>query len=204
MDITLFPTKGNLILAKNSLRLSKQGYTLLDKKRNVLLREMMEMIETAKEIQSQIDETFSQAYHALQAANVMFGINTIGRIGYAVPVDDGIKIRFRSVMGVELPMVDDETDESEQYTYGFYRTGSALDEAYKKFERVKQLTLKLAAVENSVFRLAANVKKTQKRANALKNIVIPRYERITAAIQNALEEKEREEFTRLKVIKSRK
>ncbi len=201
MDITLFPTKSNLIKAKNSLRLSKQGYMLLDKKRNVLIREMMELIEKAKRIQSEIDKTFSEAYRALQAANIMFGINTVGRISYAIPVEDGIKIRFRSVMGVELPLVDDETDESLQYGYGFFRTGTALDEAYKKFESVKQLSLKLAEIENSVYRLAANVKKTQKRANALKNIMIPKYEELTHMIQNALEEKEREEFSRLKVIK---
>jgi V/A-type H+-transporting ATPase subunit D len=204
VDITLFPTKGNLMHAKKSLQLSKQGYTLLDKKRNVLIHEMMELISSAKEIQSQIDETFSDAYRALQAANVMFGINTVGRIGYAIPVEDGIKIRFRSVMGVEMPLVDDETDEVGHYGYGFFRTGSALDEAYKKFEWVKQLILKLAEVENSIYRLAVNIKKTQKRANALKNIMIPRYERITGTIQNALEEKEREEFTRLKVIKRSK
>jgi V/A-type H+-transporting ATPase subunit D len=174
---------------------------LLDKKRNVLIREMMELIEKAKRIQSEIDKTFSEAYRALQAANIMFGINTVGRISYAIPVEDGIKIRFRSVMGVELPLVDDETDESLQYGYGFFRTGTALDEAYKKFESVKQLSLKLAEIENSVYRLAANVKKTQKRANALKNIMIPKYEELTHMIQNALEEKEREEFSRLKVIK---
>lgn len=56
-------------------------------------------------------------------------------------------------------------------------------------------------IENSAYRLAANIKKTQKRANALKNITIPMYEALTKNIQNALEEKEREEFTRLKVIK---
>jgi V/A-type H+-transporting ATPase subunit D len=203
VDTMLFPTKGNLMLAKRTLRLAKQGYTLLDKKRNVLIREMMELIASAKEIQSQINETFSGAYHALQVANVMFGINRVGRIGYAIPVEEGIKINFRSVMGVELPIIYDETDESGQYGYGFFRTGCALDEAYKKFEGVKQLTLKLAEVESSVYRLAVNIKKTQKRANALKNIMIPRYEAITSMIQEVIEEKEREEFTRLKVIKRR-
>ena len=204
MDTTLFPTKGNLILAKNSLRLSIQGYSLLDKKRNVLIREMMDLIETAKDIQSQIDVTFSEAYRALQTANFNFGVRTVGRISYAIPVEEGIKIRMRSVMGVEIPLVDDETAESGLSSYGFYRTGSALDEAYKNFERVKQLSMKLAEVETSVYRLAMNIKKTQKRANALKNIVIPRYKDITKRIQNSLEEKEREEFTRLKVIKSMK
>ena len=77
----------------------------------------------------------------------------------------------------------------------------ALDQARIAFEKVKDLTIRLSMIENSAYRLAANIKKTQKRANALKNITIPMYEALTKNIQNALEEKEREEFTRLKVIK---
>ena len=75
------------------------------------------------------------------------------------------------------------------------------DQAKASFEKVKQLSIKLSMIENSAYRLANNIKKTQKRANALKNITIPRYTVLTKDIQNALEEKEREEFTRLKVIK---
>ena len=54
---------------------------------------------------------------------------------------------------------------------------------------------------NAAYRLAMNIRKTQKRANALKNITIPTYTVLVKDISNALEEKEREEFTRLKVIK---
>ena len=70
MDPNTFPTKGNLILAKNSLALSRQGFELMDKKRNILIREMMELIDQAKDIQAQIDETFRTAYAALQKANM--------------------------------------------------------------------------------------------------------------------------------------
>ena len=80
----------------------------------------------------------------------------------------------------------------------------SLDEAKAAFENVKELSIRLSMVENAAIRLAANIKKTQKRANALKNITIPKYETLTKDIQNALEEKEREEFTRLKVIKRMK
>ena len=66
------------------------------------------------------------------------------------------------------------------------------------------MTLKLSSVENSAYRLANSIKRTQKRANALKNITIPRYESLTKSISNSLEEKDREEFTRLKVIKRTK
>ena len=85
-----------------------------------------------------------------------------------------------------------------------YSTKMSLDQAKAAFEKVKELSIKLSAIENAAIRLAANIKKTQKRANALKNITIPKYEALTKDIQNALEEKEREEFTRLKVIKRMK
>ena len=89
-------------------------------------------------------------------------------------------------------------------TYAFYSTKESLDAAKQAFEKVKELTIRLSMVENAAYRLAANIKKTQKRANALKNITIPHYEQLTKDISNALEEKEREEFTRLKVIKRMK
>lgn len=200
MDLTLFPTKGNLMLAKSTLSLSRQGYELLDKKRNVLVREMMELMDSAKEIQRQIDETFSDAYKALQDVNITLGIRSVEQIGKSLPVEDSIKITSRSVMGIEIPMIyaDVKTDVC---PYGIYSTCSALDRAYKGFEKVKLLTIKLAEVENSVYRLAASIKKTQRRTNALKNITIPKYTAIAKSIESALEEKEREEFSRLKVIK---
>ena len=70
MNPNTFPTKGNLILAKNSLALATQGYGLMDKKRNILLRELMGLIDQAKVIQSEIDSTFTAAYRALQKANI--------------------------------------------------------------------------------------------------------------------------------------
>lgn len=203
MDITLFPTKGNLMLAQNSLALSKQGHELLDKKRNILLHEMMTLIERAKSIHSRIEITFSEAYRALEAANVSIGINTVEDIGFAVPADDSINIKFRSVMGVELPVVSNQKSKVAPM-YGPAMTNSALDEAVTKFMKVKELTLELAETETSVCRLAVNIGKTQKRANSLKNIMIPKYEAIVKNIQEVLEEKEREEFSRLKIIKKQK
>ena len=79
MDPNTFPTKGNLILAKNSLALSRQGFELMDKKRNILIREMMDLIDQAKDIQTQIDETFRTAYAALQKANMEIGIALFSR-----------------------------------------------------------------------------------------------------------------------------
>ncbi|MDE5780821.1 MAG: V-type ATP synthase subunit D [Lachnospiraceae bacterium] len=200
MNLKAFPTKGNLILAKNSLQLARQGYELMDKKRNILIRELMNLIDQAKEIQSEIDKTFSTAYKALQKANIEMGINEVNSFADAVPIEDSIRIKTRSIMGTEIPLVEyDELHGSP--VYAFYNTTESLDAAKSNFEKVKILTLKLSIIENSAYRLAHNIKKTQKRANALQNITIPEYEILVKNISDFLEEKEREEFTRLKVIK---
>ncbi|HPJ22929.1 MAG TPA: V-type ATP synthase subunit D [Clostridia bacterium] len=202
MEKGLSPTKGNLIKAKNTLKLSGQGYELLDKKRNILTMEMMSLIDRAELVQSKIDSTFKDAYHALQSANITLGISNVEQLGYTFPEEDSVSIRFRSIMGVDIPMVEFDKRPPEP-RYGFSRTSSSLDEAYEKFNQVKTLTAELAEIENAVYRLAMNVLKTKKRANALKNIIIPRYTEIVKYIQEYLEEKERENFSRLKVIKSR-
>ena len=200
MNPNTFPTKGNLILAKNSLALAKQGYELMDKKRNILIRELMELIDTAKDIQTEIDTTFTEAYQALQRANIEMGEYNVEQIGRTIPEDTAIRIKTRSIMGTEIPLAEHDKYEFSP-DYSLYETTFSLDRACACFNKVKELTIKLSTVENSAYRLAASIKKTQKRANALKNITIPMYTELTTTITNALEEKEREEFTRLKVIK---
>ena len=203
MDPRTFPTKGNLILAKNSLALAIQGYELMDKKRNILIRELMDLIEEAKDIQEQIDTTFTHAYKCLQRANIEHGISAVSQIAYTVPIEESIRIKSRSIMGTEIPLVDYKKGENKP-SNSFNTTQESVDRARMAFTQVKELTIKLSTVENAAYRLATNIKKTQKRANALKNITIPTYTDLVYTITNALEEKEREEFTRLKVIKQRK
>lgn len=201
MSSQVVPTKGNLLAVKKSLELSRTGYELLDRKRNILIREMMTLIERAAKIQDRIDNTYDQAYKALQKANITLGI--CEQLAYTVPVENGLNVAYRSVMGVEIPMVTLEESER-SIPYGLMDTNSLLDCAYELFGEVKQLTAELAEVENSVYRLADAVKKAQKRANALKNILIPRFEATVKTITDALEEKDREEFSRLKIIKKQK
>lgn len=202
MAATVFATKGNLISTQRSLALAKTGYELMDKKRNILIREMKLLVDKATSIQSEIDKVFSEAYASLIEANLSSGV--IQSIAEAVPVENGVRIRTKSVMGVEVPLVTLEEKREETVPYGLMETDAALDNAYSKFERVKELCVTLSEIENSVYRLAIAIKKTQRRANSLKNIVIPRQEAMVKFIVNTLEEKEREEFSRMKIIKNRK
>lgn len=202
MSTTVFATKGNLISTQRSLALAKTGYELMDKKRNILIREMMLLVDKVTSVQSEIDKVFSEAYASLIEANLSSGV--IQRIAEAVPEEKGVRVRTKSVMGVEVPIVTLEERREGAVPYGLSETDSALDIAYSKFAQVKDLCVKLAEIENSVYRLAIAIKKTQRRANSLKNIVIPRQEATVKFIVNTLEEKEREEFSRMKIIKNRK
>ncbi len=195
------PTKSNLMAAKKSLDLSTVGYELLDRKRNILVREMMTLIDSASELQTRIDSTYAAAYAALRRANITIGM--CQAIAETAPVDNGLSITYRSVMGVELPSVT-LLERPLDLAFGLNSSSSTLDEAYLNFLEVKRMTAQLAEIENSVYRLAEAIKKTQKRSNALKNILIPRFNDEVRFITDALEEKEREEFSRMKVIKLHK
>ena len=115
-----------------------------------------------------------------------------------------LNVAYRSVMGVELPMVALEDSEIGGIPFGLISSNAPLDDALVKFTEVKKLTAELAEIENSVFRLSVAIKQTTRRANALKNIMIPRFKSEVKFITEALEEKEREEFSRMKLIKKKK
>ena len=195
-------TKGNLIKARKSLGLAQNGFELMDRKRNILIREMMSQVEKVKILREQITSAYQTGYYLLQQANMSSGMITA--ITEQIKVDDSIKLTYRSVMGVEVPNIIYHHPDSVEVPYGLEGTSSRIDEAYIQFQKVKQITLILAEVDNSIYRLANAISKTQKRANALKNVVIPRYQSSIKEMTESLEEKEREEFSRMKVIKAQK
>lgn len=197
------PTKGNLMAARRSRELAETGWELMDKKRNILIRELMTRIDRAAALQEKIDRVFREAYEALALAEIEGP--DCGQAAALVPEDNSVRLRWRSVMGVEIPSVAaDGGTEPDTLYYGLAQSSSALDEAYRKFSAVKGLLAELAETEIAVYRLAFSIQRSQKRANALENIVIPGLDGDIRRIEQALAEKEREEFVRQKVIKARK
>ena len=176
MNPNTFPTKGNLILAKNSLALAKQGYVLMDKKRNILIRELMDLIDQARDIQSEIDSTFREAYESLQKANIELGINYVQEISSSIPIENGIRIKARSIMGTEIPLVQHE-EAPINPTYAYYNTRESLDDARVKFDKVKELTIKLSMVENSAYctDILTQVSAIQSALNAFNRELLARH-----------------------------
>lgn len=201
MSSKVFPTKNNLMATKKSLELAKLGYDLMDRKRNILIREIMTMTDKASTIQQDINTSYAKAYYALEQAQISIG--NCSAFAECVPIENGLQMTVRSVMGVELPQIS--LDEKKPgFFYGLNSTNSLLDEAYLSFEEAKRLTIQLAEIESNVIRLADAIKKTQKRTNALSNVMIPKFTSTVKFISDALDEKEREDFSRLKVIKRQK
>ncbi len=197
----VFPTKGNLMAIKKTNVLAHLGYDLMDRKRNILIREMMTLIDSVRKLRDEISSTYTKAYLALQEANITLGF--VGDIAKAIPIENGLNITYRSVMGVEIPKIIFEPKQM-VLEYGISNTNTKFDYAYQNFVRVRDLTILLAEIDNSVYRLANAIRKARKRANALKNVVIPEFEKNIKYITEALEEKDREEFSRKKVIKKQK
>lgn len=204
MENQFTPTKANLIKAKENLSFSKNGYALLDKKRTVLIREAMELMDRASEMQKKVRKEFVDAYEALEIANITLGVNTVSDVAVSISKDENFDILHRSVMGLELPEVVYKRDTKLEPSYGFYRTNVALDKAVKEMAELRYLIYELAELENAMYMLSLEIKKTAKRANALDKIQIPRYKEAVKYITDVLEEKEREDFFRLKKVKSKK
>ena len=133
MQENIAPTKANLMSAQSALDFSKKGYELLDKKRNVLIREVMALMDRAQEIQQKAQAIFREAYEALQTANITLGISQVYEVAKSIPLATDFKILTRSVMGVEIPEVKYEKQELDHY-YSFYNTNTALDVALTKFQ----------------------------------------------------------------------
>ena len=129
MDPREFPTKGNLMLAKNSLMLARQGYDLMDKKRNILLKELMGLIDEAKDIQEEIDATFTKAYACLQRANIEHGISKVQELAFTVPIEDSLKMQTRSIMGTEIPHIKYDAKQND-LPYSFSTTHDSSHQVY--------------------------------------------------------------------------
>lgn len=201
MAENLLPTKGNLMNARRSLELARVGYDLMERKRKFLLREIAKRTDEYEQTKKEAERLSRDAFYLLRLATIADGLPLTQ--AQSVPVDDSVSIVTRSIMGVEVPEAHIQPPERKIY-YGLNYTGLQLDNAYSRFLDLKEIAVRLATQETALFRLQEALIKTGKRSNALGNVVIPKYTRAVKFISDSLEEKEREDFARLKVIKNEK
>jgi V/A-type H+/Na+-transporting ATPase subunit D len=94
-------------------------------------------------------------------------------LSYSVPYSTTFEILGRSIMNVEIPIIRHEAEKIKPH-YGFFRTNSAVDLVLVQMNEAQKLIFRMAEVENAVYRLALEIRSTNKRANALEKIQIRR------------------------------
>ncbi|MBN1881523.1 MAG: V-type ATP synthase subunit D [Deltaproteobacteria bacterium] len=200
--LNVSPTKSNLIKIKEDLDFARNGYELLDQKREILVMEVMQMIEDVRRARKNTEEQLEKAYRAFKQALMNMGVNRVKAVAMAVSPDISVSFTERSIMGVVVPIIDITTREKKPY-YSPSGTTAALDEAVTLFRTALRQLTQLSEVEVAVWRLAMELKKTQRRVNALENIFIPQYEETARFLDDNLAEKEREAFFQMKRVKAK-
>ncbi len=196
------PTKSTYIDLKRQLDFAKEGYDLLEQKREILVIELMRYVDRSKVAQKEVNEKMEAAFVALRDAQVRQGSLGMTRESAGVSYDHQLQVSEHRLMGLRVPVVEAETAALKlQFSPG---DGSACsDEAMSRFLDALASIAKLAQIETTVWRLAREVKKTQRRVNALEKIFIPDYTETLDYINSSLEEKEREAFFMMKMVKRR-
>jgi V/A-type H+-transporting ATPase subunit D len=200
--LNVAPTKSSYLELSDQLDSAKEGYELLDQKRQILVFELMSRLGRARDAERRVAEALERAFAALQGAVMDVGSTAIDRATLAVSYDHQIELSQQSLMGIRLPTVTaSPADLSVQFGTG--GTSAQTDKAMKRFVEVLPLLAELAELENSVIRLARELRKTQRRCNALSKVFIPDYSETIDYILSSLEERERESFIIQKMIKDR-
>jgi V/A-type H+/Na+-transporting ATPase subunit D len=201
-QINVPPTRSNLIRMKQDLRFAQEGYEILDRKRDVLAKEMVRLANDAQKLQEEMDQLAQTAYRALEKALLTMGREHVEWASLAVDKSVEVQVKFRGVMGITLPLIE-ASGEPPRLPYSLGDTTAALDETSAQFRQMLDRVPELSRLVTSVWRLAVELQKTQRRVNALEYIFIPNYKETILFITSSLEEREREETFRLKLLKTR-
>ena len=190
--LNIAPTKSNLLAMKEQLSISQNGYELLEQKREILVQELMRMVDKVKILERDIEKATQVAYPAFKRMLMADGSDQVKRIAHSVHYD--FQMDF-DTLDVKLP--------ERRIFYSMIGTYANTDKVIIDFFNLLALLTQMASIRTIVWRLAEEVKKTQRRVNALDKMVIPQAKETKTYIENVLEEKERENVFVLKALKKK-
>jgi V/A-type H+-transporting ATPase subunit D len=192
----------DLMKTRNKMRLATKGHKLLKEKRDALITEFFKVVEKAKGIRGELSETLARGRGNLIKAKALMGTPEIHSIAESTPQAKEIEFSFRNIMGVKIPQLVKGEEEREKYTLVFMTP--KLEEAMNSFSSASQKLIRLIESEETVRRVGSEIKKVKRRTNALEYLLIPNLDFTRKYIEFRLQEIERENFFRLKVIKKKK
>ncbi|MHA1167643.1 MAG: V-type ATP synthase subunit D [Candidatus Hodarchaeales archaeon] len=197
------PTRMGLLELKERKKLAENGHDLLKRKLETLTSELFEIIKDYGVLEEKARISYGETIKALNKAEIASGPLVMKEVAQNYPELVSIETDTRSLMGVNVPVIKSVREVKNGFLYSLTETSGVLDESIEVFEGTLDLLLELAEKQSTITKLATEVNSTKRRVNALKNIVIPRLIATIRYISLALQEREREDFVRLKKIKAR-
>lgn len=200
--LNIAPTKSNLLVMNEQLAISQDGYELLEQKREILVMELMRMVEQVKLLELKIDAQIAKSFPALRKMLLVTGVDTVERLSQAVHYDFQIHEKEMSAGGMSFSSVSVVLPKRELF-YSFVDSFAETDDVMASFFELLKLLTEMASIRTIAWRLATEVKKTQRRVNALEKMVIPQTKETKTYIETVLEERERESIFVLKALKAK-
>ena len=195
-------TKIELFKYKRSSQVATMVQKILDDKRKVLLKNIEEMISEAQKTRGGIWEPLQEIYESVNESYLSLGVGTVDTVAQSTPGVMEVDSDVKRVVDVTIPVLSVTEKDTKSIPYGFADTNASIDRGAKLIKDLLPKICKAAEYENSIFSLAKALEKTQKLLNALENVIIPQYKQRVRFILATLEEREREEFARLKKVKA--
>ena len=200
--LNVAPTKSSYLSLARQLEFAEEGFDLLEQKRQILIFELMSRLGRARDAERRVAQAMTGAFAALREASLEIGSDAVDRAAVGVRLDHQVEIAEQALMGIRIPDVSVAAQPA-GVQFGLLGTSANTDLAMRRFAQVLELLGELAELENVVLRLARELRKTQRRTNALSKIFIPDYSETLRYIVSSLEERERESFIIMKMVKDR-
>ena len=187
--LNLAPTKSNLLKIKEQLAVAEDGYELLEQKREILVMELMHLVEKVKLLEQKIKKKVKEAYPELKKMLMTVGGDRVERISKAIHYDFTITEKTQVIGGMTFNSIDVQLPKKQLF-YSYTDSFANTDKVMSDFFDLLALLTEMASIRTIVWRLATEVKKTQRRVNALDKMVIPQNRETKKYIEGVLEEKE--------------
>lgn len=197
------PTRSEELRLKERIDLAENGHDILEKKRDGLIHEFMEIIDDARAVNSELAESYAQARLKLLMAKVYDGESSIKANSFTVTEEPWITSETRNIMGVQVPEIESTGIRRDMLSreYGVTSSTSRIDSTADRYEELLEKIVDAAETQTKMIKLLEEIKKTKRRVNALEHKVIPELEGALDKVSQALEESEREETFRMKKVK---
>lgn len=198
------PTRQEEIRLKDRIDLAENGHDILEKKRDELIHEFMQIVNEAKESRKELSSSYAEANEALKQAEIFDGREKIKSLSRGAQRENSVSTENENIMGVIVPEIsfDDKLKMNpEERGYSIQSSNSRIDEAADRYEELLEEIIRAAEIQTKVTKLLEEIEKTKRRVNALEHKVIPDMKDALNDVSQALIEKEREETFRMKKVK---